>query len=59
MQNLALQSVIVSDARSACMINRTLYTEGQQVDIFTIERITPTAVIVKANGFRFELKMTK
>jgi hypothetical protein len=58
-QNLALQSVIVSDKGSACMINRTLYTQGQQVDIFTIERIGSNAVIVRANGFRFELQMAK
>ncbi len=57
-QNLSLQSVIVSE-RPACMINKTLYTEGQQVDIFVIEKISTNAVIVKANGFRFELKMTK
>jgi hypothetical protein len=57
-QGLALQSVIVSD-RPACMINKTLYTEGQQVDIFVIEKISKGAVIVKSNGFRFELKMTR
>jgi len=58
-QELSLTSVIVGGARSACMINRTLYTEGQQVDIFVIEHITKEAVIVQANGFRFELKMAK
>ncbi len=58
-QSLALQSVIVSDVRSACMINNTLFTEGQQVDIFVIEKIVKNAVIVQANGFRFELKMTR
>ncbi|HEV7300188.1 MAG TPA: hypothetical protein VGN72_12535 [Tepidisphaeraceae bacterium] len=58
-QNLSLQSVIVGGARSACMINRTLYTEGQQVDVFVIERITKDAVVVQANGFRFELKMAQ
>lgn len=57
-QLLALQSVIVSE-RPACMINKTLYTEGQQIDIFVIEKISKNSVIVKANGFRFELKMTK
>jgi hypothetical protein len=58
-QSLALQSVMVSDVRSACMINNTLYTEGQQVDIFVIEKIARNAVVVQANGFRFELKMTR
>jgi hypothetical protein len=56
---LSLQSVMVAGTRSACMINKTLYTEGQQVDIFTIDKITPNSVIVKANGFRFELTMQK
>lgn len=58
-QSLALQSVMISDARSACMINNTLYTEGQQVDIFVIEKVTKNAVVVQANRFRFELKMVR
>jgi len=54
---LQLQSVIHSDKVRACMINNALYQEGQQVDGFTIERITPGSVIVKQNGFRFGLTM--
>ena len=29
------------DTRKACMINNTLYQEGEQVDSFTIEKISP------------------
>lgn len=56
--NLNLQS-IMSGTRKSCMINNTLYTEGQQIDQFTIERIQSGIVIVKSGNFRFELKMQK
>jgi hypothetical protein len=58
-QNLTLQSVIHSDTHRACMINNTLYTEGQQVDSFTVEKISGNAVVVKSGAYRFELKMQK
>ncbi len=57
-QNLQLQS-IMSGTHKACMINNALYTEGQQVDQFTIERIVNGAVIVKSGQYRFELKMQR
>jgi hypothetical protein len=53
---LKLQSIIYSGARKACMINNTLYQEGQQVETFTIEKIEPGRVIVKSGPYRFELK---
>ena len=53
---LKLQSIIAGGSRKACMINNTLYQEGQQVDIFTIEKIEPARVILKTGTFRFELK---
>jgi hypothetical protein len=56
---LNLQSVIHSGTIKSCMINNTLYTEGQQVDDFVIERIDPGAVIVKNGVYRFELRMQK
>lgn len=56
-QQLALRSIMHSGTHRACMINNTLYQEGQQVDQFTIERITPDSVIVKTGVYRFELKM--
>jgi len=57
--NLNLQSVIHSGTLKSCMINNTLYTEGQQIDAFVIERINPGAVIVKNGVYRFELRMQK
>src|SRR5437660_1597989 len=56
-QGLQLQSIMHSTARQACMINNTLYREGQQIDGFTIEKITTSSVIVKNGTYRFELKM--
>ena len=56
---LQLQSVMHSDARKSCMINNSLYLEGQQVEEFTIEKISPNAVIVRKGSYRFELKMQR
>ncbi len=58
-QNLQLQSVIVSDARKACMINNGLLTEGQQVEGFVVERIAAGGVVVRSGPYRFELKMVR
>jgi hypothetical protein len=56
---LQLQSVMHSDARKSCMINNSLYLEGQQVESFTIEKISPNAVIVRHGSYRFELRMQR
>ncbi len=56
---LNLQSVIHSGARKSCMINNTLYTEGQQIDTFVVEKINPGTIIVKSGVYRFELRMQK
>lgn len=58
-QGLQLQSIMYGEQRRACMINNTLYREGQQVDAFSVEKITATSVIVKSGAYRFELKMQK
>ncbi|MGH7180048.1 MAG: general secretion pathway protein GspB [Tepidisphaeraceae bacterium] len=58
-ESLRLQSVMYGEQRKACMINNMLYREGQQVESFTIEKITPTGVIVKNGSYRFELKMQR
>jgi hypothetical protein len=58
-QGLQLQSIMYGETRRACMINNTLYREGQQVDAFAVEKITATSVIVKSGAYRFELKMQK
>ena len=57
-QGLQLQSVM-RGAHAACMINNTLYQEGQNVEGFTIEKINPQGIIVKNGVYRFELKMQK
>ncbi|HMO26836.1 MAG TPA: general secretion pathway protein GspB [Tepidisphaeraceae bacterium] len=56
-QTLQLGSIMHSDTRRACMINNTLYLEGQTVEGFLIERITPASVIVRQDTYRFELRM--
>jgi hypothetical protein len=56
---LTLQSVIASDTRKACMINSQLYREGETVGEFVIEKISPSAVLVKNGVYRFELRMQK
>jgi hypothetical protein len=58
-EGLQLQSIIHSGTRKACMINNTLYTEGQQVDQFTIEAIEKSRVIVRTGPYRFELRMQR
>jgi hypothetical protein len=55
---LHLQSIISGNHR-ACMINNMLYTEGQQVESFTIEKILPNKVIVRSGTHGFELRMQK
>jgi hypothetical protein len=56
---LNLQSLIHSGNRRACMINNTMYTEGQTVESFVIEKINPDTVVVKSGVYRFELRMQK
>ncbi|MDB5291960.1 MAG: hypothetical protein JWL69_3201 [Phycisphaerales bacterium] len=57
-QTLQLQSIL-HGTRKACMINNVLYQEGQEVEGFTIEKISPSTVLVRKGVFRFELRMTK
>jgi Type II secretion system protein B len=56
---LQLQSIMHGTSRRACMINNTLYQEGQEVESFTIENINSDAVIVKSGAYRFELRMQR
>ncbi|HYO10843.1 MAG TPA: hypothetical protein VER17_17900 [Tepidisphaeraceae bacterium] len=56
-QALNLQSIIHSGSRKACMINNTLVLEGQQVEQFTVEKITPSSVILRTGAFRYERRM--
>jgi hypothetical protein len=60
---LRLQSVVTSGASKACMVNNTLYTEGQIIQAddlsFMIEEIAPNKVIVKCGNLKFQLSMQK
>jgi hypothetical protein len=56
-QSLRLQTVVVHADHKACMINNTLYQEGDTVDGFILEHINSNSVIVKNGAFRFELRM--
>jgi len=56
---LQLQSVMHSDARKSCMINNALYSEGQTVETFLVEKIAPNTVIVRNGQYRFELRMQR
>jgi hypothetical protein len=58
-QGLQLQSIMFADARRACMVNGAMYTEGQAVEGFTIEKINPASVVVKNGPYRFELRMQR
>lgn len=55
-ESLQLQSVL-RGPRNACLINNTLYQQGQQVDGFVVEQITANSVIVRNGPYRFELKL--
>jgi hypothetical protein len=57
-QTLQLQSIMFG-SKSSCLINNTLYREGQIVNGFTIEKISQDTVTVKQDKWRFDLKMAK
>jgi hypothetical protein len=57
-QALNLQFVM-SGKRKSCMINNTVYREGQNVDGFKVETISADAVVVRKDDARFELRMKK
>lgn len=56
-QKLTLQSIVVSEKRRTCMINNVMCLQGQQLDGFLIEKVTPVSVIVKRGEYRFELRL--
>jgi hypothetical protein len=57
--SLQLQSIMSGKTRNSCMINNALYTEGQQVEQFTVEKVSPNSVIVRYGSYRFELKIQR
>jgi hypothetical protein len=58
-QTLQLQSVMSGSSNRSCMINNTLYREGQIVEGFLIEKISSGKVIVKQGVYRFELRIQR
>lgn len=58
-QELSLQSILVSGNSSACMINNKMYQEGEQVNSFLVEKISSGSVVVRKGPYRFELKMAR
>jgi hypothetical protein len=54
-ESLELQSIILSDAHHACIINGVTCEVGQQVDSFTVETITSNSVTVSLGIYRFDL----
>ena len=59
---LKLQSILHSQragSRKACMIDNKMYTEGDVVGGFTVERIAAGEVFVKQGKHRFKLVMKK
>ena len=52
-----LQSIVRGSKVRACMVNNTLYKEGQQIGILKIEQVTTNSVIVSSGQYRFEIKM--
>lgn len=55
-EKLELQSII-HGRRKGCLINNTLYAEGQKVDGFTVEAINPRSVVISQDEQKFELTM--
>jgi hypothetical protein len=56
---LKLQTLVIRANRKACMINNVLYQEGEAVDDFTVESITPEGVVVKNGPYRFRLQIAR
>jgi hypothetical protein len=55
--DIKLQSIIAGTRYKACMINNTMYREGQAIGVLTIEQIAPGSVIMSSGKYRFEVKM--
>jgi hypothetical protein len=54
---LHLQSIVRGSKYHACMINNTLYQEGQHVGVFTVAEVATGTVVLESGKYRFELKM--
>lgn len=59
LKTLRVQSVIVNSFAKTAMINNKLVQEGQEVEGFTIEKLSPNSVIVQRDGQRAEININK
>jgi hypothetical protein len=59
LQGLKVQYIMVSTFAKTAMINNKLVQEGQEVEGFVIEKLTPNTVIVQRDGMRAEIKTTR
>ena len=50
---------IVRGGRSACLVNNTLYHQGEQIGNFTVVEIRAKSVVVRQGKYSFELTMKK
>lgn len=58
-RKLKLESIMYSSSQRICMINGQPYAEGQTIDSVTIQQITPSAIVVECNGFKFQMKTAR
>jgi hypothetical protein len=56
---LRVQYIMISNFAKTAMINNKLVQEGQEVEGFTIEKLSPNTVIVQRDGMRAEIKTSK
>ncbi|HEY2587381.1 MAG TPA: hypothetical protein VGI81_16675 [Tepidisphaeraceae bacterium] len=54
---LHLQSIMRGGKYKACMINNTLYKQGEQIGMFTLQEVSANTVVIESGKYRFELKM--
>ncbi len=54
---LKVQSIMFGEVTRSCMVDGRFRAEGDSFDDYTVERINPASVIVRTNGFRFEIKV--
>jgi len=57
-QGLKVQYIMVSTSPD-CHVNNKLVQEGQEVEGFLIEKLSPNTVIVHRDGMRAEIKNSK
>ena len=58
-KTIRVQYIMVSSFAKTAMINNKLVQEGQEVEGFVIEKLSPNTVIVQRDGLRAEIKTSK